>query len=283
MSATATATETARRSRAQLAISDWGVLTKRNLLTYIRKPDLLVFSTIQPVMFVLLFVFVFGGAFELILPANVTYVDFLMPGIIVQTSIFAALQTGVGLADDLQKGLIERFKSLPMARSAVLAGRTAADTVSIVFQIVLMVAVGFLVGYRFHEGVMEALLAFVLILAVGYTFTWIAAFAGLALKTIEAVQAATFTIVFPFIFVSSAFVPTGTLRPWLKPIAEANPMTIWVDFVRALTLGDRFTNSPHPLFQDVPDVGTLAWKSAAWLVAILLVAVPVGVRLYRRT
>ena len=283
MSATTTTTTQVARSRTRLALSDWGVLTKRNLLTYIRKPDLLVFSTIQPVLFVLLFVYVFGGAFEMILPPNVTYVDFLMPGIIIQTSIFAALQTGVGLADDLQKGLIERFKSLPMARSAVLAGRTAADTVSVVFQIVLMVIVGILIGYRLHEGFVEAALAFLLIFAVGYTFTWVAAFAGLALKSVEAVQAATFTLVFPVIFVSSAFVPVDTMPSWIQPIARNNPMTIWVDTVRSLTLGDAFTDSSDPLFQSIPDLGTLAWQSIAWVVAILAIAVPVSVRMYRRT
>ena len=283
MSATTTTTTQVARSRTRLALSDWGVLTKRNLLTYIRKPDLLVFSTIQPVLFVLLFVYVFGGAFEMILPANVTYVDFLMPGIIIQTSIFAALQTGVGLADDLQKGLIERFKSLPMARSAVLAGRTAADTVSVVFQIVLMVIVGILIGYRLHEGFVEAALAFLLIFAVGYTFTWVAAFAGLALKSVEAVQAATFTLVFPVIFVSSAFVPVDTMPSWIQPIARNNPMTIWVDTVRSLTLGDAFTDSPSELFRSIPDLGTLTWQSIAWIVAILAIAVPVGVRMYRRT
>jgi ABC transporter DrrB family efflux protein len=283
MSVTATEAKARTTGRVGLALSDWRVLTKRNLLTYIRKPDLLVFSTIQPVMFVLLFVYVFGGAFEMILPANVTYVDFLMPGIIVQTSIFAALQTGVGLADDLQKGLIERFKSLPMARSAVLAGRTAADTVSIVFQILLMVVVALLVGYELHEGPLEALFAFALIVAVGYAFTWVAAFSGLTLKSVEAVQAATFTIVFPVIFVSSAFVPVATFPGWLQPIAEANPMTIWVDTVRVLTLGELYTESPSVLFRDVPSLGTLLWQSIAWLAGILIVAVPLGVRFYRRT
>ena len=269
--------------RLGATVSDWWVLTKRNLVTYLRKPDLLVFSTIQPVMFVLLFVFVFGGAFERILPADVSYVDFLMPGIFVQTAIFAATQTGVGLADDLQKGLIDRFRSLPMARSAVLAGRTAADTVSVAFQTVLMLIVAYLVGYRLHEGGLEALLAFALIIAVGYVVTWIAAFAGLALKTIEAVQAALFTIVFPFVFVSSAFVPVATFEPWLQPIARNNPVTIWVNTVRVLTLGDRVTESTSALFADIPSLGNLLWTSTVWLVGILVVASFLGVRKYRQT
>jgi ABC-2 type transport system permease protein/oleandomycin transport system permease protein len=277
-------TETLREpGRLSATVSDWWVVTKRNLMTYLRKPDLLVFSTIQPVMFVLLFVFVFGGAFERFLPPNVSYIEFLMPGIFVQTAIFAATQTGVGLADDLQKGMIDRFRSLPMARSAVLAGRTAADTVSVAFQTVLMLIVAFLIGYRLHEGGLEALLAFALVVAVGYAVTWIAAFAGLALKTIEAVQAALFTIVFPFVFVSSAFVPVATFDSWLQPIARNNPVTIWANTVRVLTLGDRITESTSDLFADIPSLGNLLWVSTLWLVGILVVASFLGVRKYRQT
>jgi ABC-2 type transport system permease protein len=269
--------------RLTATVSDWWVITRRNLITYIRKPDLLVFSTIQPIMFVLLFVFVFGGFFELAFPANVSYVDFLMPGIFIQTGIFAATQTGVGLADDLQKGLIDRFKSLPMARSAVLAGRTAADTVSVGFQTILMLIVAFLVGYRLHEGGLEALLAFALIVTVGYVFTWVSAFAGLALKTIEAVQAALFTIVFPFVFVSSAFVPIASFDPWLQVIARNNPVTIWVDTVRVLTMGELITESNYPLFQDIPPLGSLLWTSTIWIVGLLAFFWFLGVRFYRRT
>jgi ABC transporter DrrB family efflux protein len=269
--------------RLRYAISDWTVLTKRNLVTYIRKPDLLVFSTIQPVMFVLLFVYVFGGAIGEVLPGNIPYVDFLMPGIFVQTAIFAALQTGVGLADDLQKGLIDRFRSLPMARSAVLAGRTAADTVSVIFQALLMFVVAYAIGYRLHEGLLESLLAFSVIVAIGYSVTWVAAFAGLSLKTIEAVQAATFTIVFPFVFVSSAFVPVETFPTWLQGFANANPVTIWVDTVRVLTLGELYTASNGQFFGEVPALGTLLWQSAAWVAGIMAVFATLGVRVYRRT
>jgi ABC-2 type transport system permease protein/oleandomycin transport system permease protein len=276
-----TVTAAPTQGRLRMAVSDGWVLTKRNLTTYIRKPDLLVFSTIQPVMFVLLFVYVFGGAIEAVLPPTIPYVDYLMPGIFVQTAIFAALQTGVGLAEDLQKGLIDRFKSLPMARSAVLAGRTAADTVALTVQIVLMLAVAWLVGFRFHEGPMEALLAFVGIVAVGYAFTWVAAFSGLALKTVEAVQAAMFTIVFPIVFVSSVFVPVETFPSWLQPIANANPVTIWADTERVLVLGELYTESS--LFPDVRSLGTLMWLSIAWFAGILIVFSALGVRVYRRT
>ena len=281
---------TRNEGRVISAISDGWVLTKRNLLTYVRKPDLLVFSTIQPVMFVLLFVYVFGGAFKAILPSSIPYVDYLMPGIFVQTSIFSALQTGVGLADDLQKGLIDRFKSLPMARSAVLAGRTLADTVAIVVQVFLMLGVALLVGFRFHEGMAEALLAFAVTIGVGYSFTWVAAFAGLSLKSVEAVQAATFTIVFPFVFASSAFTPVATFPGWLQGWAHINPVTIWVDTVRVLTLGDAYVafratpNVAAGIAADpIASLGTLLVQSTAWFLGIFLVAVFLGVRVYRRT
>jgi ABC-2 type transport system permease protein/oleandomycin transport system permease protein len=231
-------------------------------------------------MFVLLFVYVFGGAVEANLPPTIPYVDFLMPGIFVQTAIFSALQTGVGLAEDLSKGLIDRFKSLPMARSAVLAGRTAADTVAIVFQVVLMFIVAWLVGFRFHEGILEFLLAFVGAVSVGYAFTWVAAFAGLSLKSVEAVQAATFTIVFPVVFASSAFVPAETFPSWLQGWASINPVTIWVDTFRVLTLGELYTEAAE---FDVRSLGTLLWMSAAWVAGIVAVSVPLAIRVYRRT
>jgi ABC transporter DrrB family efflux protein len=279
----ATVTDAPTEGRIRLAWLDWRTITKRNLLTYIRKPDLLVFSTIQPVMFVLLFVFVWGGAMKRSLPPTISYVNFLMPGIFVQTAIFAALQTGVGLADDLQKGLIDRFRSLPMARSAVLAGRTAADTVVIVFQVILMFLVAYLVGYRLHASLMHALLGFVGVISVGYAFTWIAAFAGLSLKTVEAVQAATFTLVFPIVFASSAFVPDANFPGWLQAWSHVNPVSIWAQTLRVLTLGDLYRNAPAGLVGHVPSLGTLLWQSTAWFVGMLALFVPLGVRVYRRT
>ena len=190
---------------------------------------------------------------------------------------------GASLADDLQKGLIDRFRSLPMARSAVLAGRTAADTVSVTIQTVLMLIVAYLIGYRIHEGTAEALLAFVGVVSVGYAFTWVAAFAGLSLKTIEAVQAALFTIVFPFVFVSTAFVPLATFPSWLQPIVEHNPVTIWVDTVRVLTLGDLYSPQTSDLFADVKSLGTLLWLSIVWFAGFLAFFSFLGVRTYRRT
>ncbi len=275
MSASTVTREATSGGRVRDAVSDGWVLTKRNLLTYLRKPDLLVFSTIQPVMFVLLFVFVFGGAIEASLPPTIPYVDFLMPGIFVQTAIFSALQTGVGLAEDVQKGLVDRFKSLPMARSAVLAGRTIADGVAITFQIVLMFIVATLVGYRFHGTPADALLAFGGAISVGYAFTWVAAYTGLALKSVEAVQAASFTLVFPLVFASSAFVPPETFPSWLQGWAELNPVSIWVDTFRELSLGD--------LYPSTKSISTLLWQSTAWFLAFLVLFVPHSVRRYRRT
>jgi ABC-2 type transport system permease protein len=269
-----------RHTKAGAAVVDGLTVTWRNLKSMSRTPEVIVFSTIQPIIFVLTFRYVFGGAIQV---PGLDYVDFLMPGIFVQTAIFASTQTGVGLADDLQKGLIDRFRSLPMARSAVLAGRTAADAVSVTVQTVLMLIVAYLVGYRLHEGGLEALLAFVGIVSVGYAFTWVSAFAGLSLKTVEAVQAALFTIVFPFVFVSSAFVPVATFDSWLQPIARNNPVTIWANTVRVLTLGDRITESTSDLFADIPSLGNLLWVSTLWLVGILVVASFLGVRKYRQT
>lgn len=264
-----------RQSRLGYAISDGWVLTKRNLITYVRKPDLLVFSTIQPVMFVLLFVYVFGGAIELALPPTIPYVDFLMPGIIIQTAIFTATQTGVGLAEDLKKGLVDRFKSLPMARSAVLAGRTFADGGAIVFQILLMLVVATLVGFRFHAGFPRAVLAIGGAFSVGYAFTWLAAFAGLSLRSVEAVQAASFTVIFPFVFASSAFVPADTFPGWLQSWSNVNPVSIWVETFRVLTLGD--------LYPTTKNLTTLLLQSIAWFLGFLVVFVPLSVRRYRRT
>jgi ABC-type multidrug transport system permease subunit len=284
------ATTKSRPAAPATAVADAWVLTRRNLITYIRKPDLLVFSTIQPVMFVLLFVYVFGGAFKAVLPSTIPYVDFLMPGIFVQTAIFSALQTGVGLADDLQKGLIDRFRSLPMARSAVLAGRTLADTVAIIVQIFLMLVVAYLVGFRLHSGIGHAVLALAVTVGVGYAFTWVAAFAGLSLKSVEAVQASTFTIVFPFVFASSAFTPVSTFPSWLQGWAHINPVTIWVDTVRLLTLGDAyvaFRATPNLAAgfpaDPIASLGTLLVQSAAWFGGIFLLSVFLGVRIYRRT
>jgi ABC-2 type transport system permease protein/oleandomycin transport system permease protein len=264
--------------RIRWAIHDGLVLTRRNLLRYVRIPTLLVFSTIQPVMFVLLFRYVFGGAIGRVLPPGAeTYVNYLMPGIFVQTAIFGSTQTGIGLAEDLNAGIIDRFRSLPAARSAVLAGRTTADLLRNLMVVLIMTTVGYLVGFRFQEGLGFAILAIGLAITVGFAFSWISATIGLALKNIESVQAASFVWIFPLTFASSAFVPDRFFPDWLQAWSNVNPVTIWCDTLRGLTLGTAYVASIGETMT------SLAVKSALWVGAILAVFVPLSIRLYRRT
>jgi ABC transporter DrrB family efflux protein len=258
--------ETSASSPAWLA-SDILAVAKRNLLKYVRLPTLLIFSTIQPVMFVLLFRYVFSGAITG-LPFGVNYVNFLMPGIFVQTVIFGSVQTGIGLAEDLQGGLIERFKSLPMARSAVLAGRTLSDAVRNTFVVLLMLAVGYAVGFRFQGNIMEAILMVLVAVGFGYAFSWISAWIGLAAGNVEAAQAASFVWIFPLVFASSAFVPLATMPGWLQAFAKVNPVTITVNAARDLALGLPW--------------GKHVLEAIAWFAGILLVSVPFAVARYRK-
>jgi ABC transporter DrrB family efflux protein len=247
------------------AVNDALAMTRRNLLRYVRVPNLLVFSTIQPVMFVLLFTYVFGGAVRI--PSG-SYKDFLLPGILVQTVIFGSTQTGVGLADDLSRGMIDRFRSLPMARSAVLAGRTLSDTVRNLFVVLLMIGVGLLIGFRFHAGFIAAVGAIVLAVLFGLAFSWISAFIGLAVRDVESAQTAGFIWIFPLVFASAVFVPVATMPGWLQSFARVNPVTNTAEAVRALCQGG--PTASHVL------------HALAWVVGILLVFVPLSVRRYRR-
>jgi ABC transporter DrrB family efflux protein len=252
-------------TRIGYAVSDAVLMTKRNLLRYVRIPTLLVFSTIQPVMFVLLFRYVFGGAIDV--PGPLPYVDFLMPGIFIQTVVFGSTQTGVGLAEDLSKGLVDRFRSLPMARSAVLAGRTFADTARNAFVLALMTAVGVAVGFRFHSGVIPVLGAFALALLFSYAFSWISALIGLAVRDVESTQVAGFVWIFPLTFASSAFVPAESMPDGLQQFANANPFTTVVDAVRSLWLGT-------PANTDV-------WMAFVWCFGLIAVFAPLAVSRYR--
>jgi ABC-2 type transport system permease protein/oleandomycin transport system permease protein len=246
-------------------ISDTLVLAKRSLLRIPRQPDLLVGFTIQPILFVLLFVYVFGGAIQ---TPGFDYVDFLMPGIIVQSIAFGGFVTALGLADDLKKGLMDRFRSLPMARSALLTGRTLGDVVTNVFQLVVMFTVGLLVGFNFSSDYGEVVAGIALLLLIGYAFSWVFAFMGLTASSPEAANAYGFTILFPLTFVSSAFVPVDSMPSWLQPIAEHNPFTKMVDAERALLLG-------------IP-AGNDVWVALAWTLAIILVFAPLSAWRYRR-
>lgn len=194
--------------RIYWTVSDAIVVTLRNLLRYIRLPQLLVFSTIQPVMFVLLFSYVFGGAIDV---GEVDYIDFLLPGIFIQAAIFGSTQTGVGMAYDLKKGMIDRFRSLPMARSAVLGGPILADAMRITFVVLLMTGVGSAIGFRFHDGAANAVAVIALAVLFGMTFSWVSAFLGIVVKDVETAQVAGFIWVFPLVFISSVFVPVRTM------------------------------------------------------------------------
>src|SRR4051794_17523643 len=224
------------------AIADALTITWRNLVAMTRTPQVLVFSTIQPIIFVLLFRYVFGGAISI--PGVDHYVDYLMPGVFAQTVVFGSVQTGVALAEDLQKGLIERFQSLPMARSAVLAGRTLADLVRNIFVVTLMVVIGFIVGWRVHTNVFDAVAAIAIMLLFSHSLAWIFAIVGLKASSAEAAQAAAFPIMAPLVFASTAFVSAASMPGPLKWFAEHQPVSIVIDAVRALTYGVPFDSTP---------------------------------------
>jgi ABC transporter DrrB family efflux protein len=239
---TTVAPGTRRVTRSPLRpVRDALAIAGRNLIAYRRVPQLLVFSTIQPVMFVLLFRYVFGGAFQSSVP-GIPYVDYLMPGIFVQTTVFGAIATAVGLATDLKSGLLERFRSLPMARSAVLAGRTLADLTRNVFVTALMAAVGFAVGFRVHTGALAFLGAMGLVLLFGYALSWVFATVGLAVGDPETAQAAAFPVLAPLVFASSVFVPVDSMPGWLQPFAEHQPVSVTAAAVRALVIGGPTTS-----------------------------------------
>jgi ABC transporter DrrB family efflux protein len=252
----------------QSSVNDMAVVTMRNLRHFWRQPDLLLFSTIQPIMFVVLFVYVFGGAVAGALPPGVSYVDYLLPGIFVQSVTFRASQTAVGLSEDLRRGVIDRFRSMPMARSAVLLGRTIADLVRNVLIIGLMIVVGYLVGFRFEAGVLPALGCVALVAAFGFALSWIFAFVSLVVRGAESAQTAGFVLLFPLVFASSVFVPVSSMPSWLQPFAKASPVTLTADAARTLAL---YGGVPSSL-----------WESLAWIAGILAVFVPLSVWRYRR-
>jgi ABC transporter DrrB family efflux protein len=249
-------------------VRDTFTVTKRNLRHFIRQPRLLVFSTIQPVMFVVLFAFVFGGVAASALPEGVAYIEFLLPGLFIQSAAFRSTQTAVGLAEDLERGVIDRFRSMPMSRVAVLAGRTFADLTRSLSVVALMVAVGYLIGFRFTQGFFSAVGAVLVVGLFGYVLGWIFTYMALVVPGAEAAQTAGFVIIFPLVFASSIFVPVETMPSWLQGFAATSPVSAAADATRALSIGGPIT---RPLL-----------LTLAWAVVILAVAIPASVRRYRR-
>ena len=248
--------------------SDTWIMAERNLVRLPRQPDLLSAFTIQPIMFVLLFVYVFGGAINVSASGVDDYKDFLIPGIIVQNIAFGGFVTAIGLVEDLNKGLIDRFRSLPMARAALLAGRTFADVVTNFISMTILVITGLIIGFSFDAGVTDIVIGVLLMLLFGYAFSWVFAFLGMLVSTPESANALGFMLVFPLTFISSAFVPVDTMPDALQWFAEVNPFTVVVDEMRELWLG-------------VP--GGSLWQSVAWSLAITAIFAPLAVWRYRQT
>ncbi len=240
-------------------------LAERNLIRLPRNPDMLLAFTVQPIMFVLLFAFVFGGAIET--PGFSDYIDFLIPGMIVQQIAFGGFTTALGLAEDMTKGLIDRFRSLPTARASVLAGRTLADVATNLLSVAILLTTGFVIGFRFDAAVPEILGGIALLLLFGYAFSWIFAVIGMSVSSPEAANGVGFILVFPITFISSAFVPVESMPAGLQQVAEVNPVSTMVDALRALWLGG--------------DMGNSLWLSVVWCIVLIALFAPLAVRKYR--
>jgi ABC transporter DrrB family efflux protein len=274
---TATADTATVKSPLARTMRDIGVITRRNVLRNVRLPQLLLFATIQPVMFLLLFNYVFGGSIGQApqLAQFGSYINWLVPGLIIQVATFGASQTAVGLTEDLQAGVIDRFRSLPMARSAVLAGRTISDLLRNAFVSALMLVVGALIGFRYQTSFFELGLAFLIAMGFAFSFSWVMAAVGLAVKDTETAQTASFIPLFPLVFASSVFVSVESLPDWLRVFADHQPVTVMVNAMRGLILGE----AALPVGSTVGGAVTTA---VVWNLAILVVFFPLSVRLYRR-
>ena len=246
-------------------VSDTLIIAERNLIRLPRAPELLLAFTVQPIMFVLLFRYVFGGAIR---TPGYSYVDFLIPGIIVQNIAFGGFVTAIGLNEDVHKGLVDRFRSLPMARAAVLAGRTLADIVTNALSITILLVTGVIIGFEFHASALHAVAGIGLLLLFGYAFSWFFAFVGLIVSSPESANSVGFIAVFPLTFVSSAFVPVRSMPSVLRAFANVNPFTIIVDAMRHLWLGAPAHNS--------------VWGAVVWAFVIIAVFAPLAVARYRR-
>ena len=246
-------------------VTDTLIIAERNLIRLPRAPELLIAFTVQPIMFVLLFRYVFGGAIS---TPGYSYVDFLLPGIIVQNIAFGGFATALGLNEDVRKGLIDRFRSLPMSRAAVLGGRTLSDVATNTLSLTILLITGVIIGFTFHTSFLQAIEGVGLLLLFGYAFSWVLAFVGLLVSSPETVNSVGFIVVFPFTFISSAFVPVASMPSGLRDFAEVNPFTVVVDAIRHLWLGAPAHNS--------------VLGAAAWSLVILAVFVPLAVARYRR-
>ena len=245
-------------------LSDIGVMTQRNMLRYIRLPQLLVFNALLNIVLLLLFNYVFGGAIR---TGGIAYIQYFLPGFMVQTVVFGSTQTSVGLAEDSSKGIIDRFRSLPISRLAFLTGRVISDAARYAILIALMIVVGYIMGFRFENGVLPALAGIALIILFGIALTWVGVFIGISVKDIETAQVAGFVWVFPLVFASSLYVPIETMPSWLQIFAQINPVTPMVDTMRALSLGGNVLAS--------------LWKILAWDGAIILVFLTLALRRYK--
>jgi len=260
-------------TRAVISVQDSLIVARRNLMQIVRIPAVLVFELVQPVMFVLLFVYVFGGSIAFVPEGIDGYVNFLMPGIIIQNAIFGATTTAIGIAEDLKAGFVDRFRSLPMARSAMLAGRATSDLIKNFILLMVVIGIGYLVGFYFDNGLAGAIGMIILTLAVSFAFSWVMASIALAVKKLEAVQAAAFTGIFPLVFMSSALVPLEGMAPWVQAIARNNPITIWADTARVLAFGAY--EGSKPLEEQL-------LLSTVWIVGIVAVFIPLAIRQYKK-
>jgi ABC transporter DrrB family efflux protein len=257
------------------ALGDGAVVAKRNVIKIKRVPEILVFVLLSPIMFVLLFAFVFGGAIDV---AGGSYREFLIAGILAQTVVFGATFTGAGLADDMQKGIIDRFRSLPMARSAVLVGRTSSDVIYNALSITIMALTGLLVGWGIRTSVLEGLAGFGLLLLFAYAFSWVMAYVGLLIPSVEVINNASFMVIFPLTFVSNAFVPIETLPAPLETFAEWNPVSSLTQAVREL-FGNIPPQAPTP---DAWPLQNPILYTLIWVVIIMAIFVPLSIRQYKR-
>jgi ABC transporter DrrB family efflux protein len=260
-----------------MILTHTGVITRRNLLANVRLRDVLILSTIQPVVFMLMFLYVFGGAIRAALPAAAhgEYLYWLVPGILAQSAVFGSAPTAYGLNSDRTSGMLDRFRSLPMARSSVLAGRTLADLLRNAVILGLQLLVGMVLGFRWQNGSVGLLAAVGVALAFGYACSWVMAYLGLVIRHVEAIQAAIYLVVFPLTLTSSVFLPTRTMPGWLQAFAEHQPITIVANALRGLILGPAALPAGHT-------VGGAVLLALTWTAATMAVFVPFAAGAYRR-